>query len=188
MTKFPRRKFLKTIGSAAVVTALPNVIVGAQSQAPSAALFWEPQLRAIQGPDLTLEMLLQGLKEFTVTTLNERDLIAQLNATRFDLLVTPYGSAFPKRAWPAILKYLLDGGNWLNIGGVPLSRPIVREDLATWRVEPRQTTYHKRSWHHALVSSQHLNVQGCSLRTCNCTFELLQQRARRSRQRWTTRR
>lgn len=143
MTKFPRRKFLKTIGTAAVATALPNVTFGAQSQQPSVALFWEPGFRAVQGPDLTLETLQQGLKEFTITTLNERDLIAQLNTTRFDLLVTPYGSAFPKRAWPAILKYLRDGGNWLNIGGVPLSRPIVR-DGAAWRVEPKQTTYHKR--------------------------------------------
>ena len=143
MTKFPRRKFLKTIGTAAVATALPNVTLGAQSPRPSAAVFWEPNFRAIQGPDLTLEALQQGLKEFAVTALNERDLIAQLNTTRFDLLVTPYGSAFPKRAWPAILKYLLDGGNWLNIGGVPLSRPIVH-DRNEWLVEPRQTVYHKR--------------------------------------------
>lgn len=143
MTKFPRRKFLKTIGTAAVATALPNVILGAQSPPSSAALFWEPGFRAVQGPDLTLETLQQGLKEFTVTTLNERDLIAQLSTSRFDLLVTPYGSAFPQRAWSAILKYLRDGGNWLNIGGVPLSRPVVR-DGAAWRLEPKQTTYHKR--------------------------------------------
>jgi hypothetical protein len=143
VTKFPRRKFLKTIGATAVATALPNVTLGAQSPQPSAAVFWEPDFRAIQGPDLTLESLQQGLKEFAVTVLNERDLIAQLNTTRFDLLVTPYGSAFPRRAWPTILKYLLDGGNWLNIGGVPLSRPIIRE-RDSWLVEPKQATYHKR--------------------------------------------
>ena len=143
MAKFPRRKFLKTIGGAAVATALPNVILGVQSQSPKVALFWEPEFRAIQGCNFTFETLQQALKDFTVTALNERDLIAQLNTTSFDLLVTPYGSAFPKRAWPAILKYLREGGNWLNIGGVPLSRPVVR-DAAHWRVEPKQTTYHKR--------------------------------------------
>jgi hypothetical protein len=143
VTKFPRRKFLKTIGAAAVATALPNVILGAQSPSRSVAIFWEPGFRAIQSHDYTFETLQQALKEFAVTVLNERDLIAQLNTTRFDLLVTPYGSAFPKHAWPAILKYLLDGGNWLNLGGVPLSRPIVH-DGAQWRVEPKQTTYHKR--------------------------------------------
>jgi len=144
VTKFPRRKFLKTIGTAAVATALPNVTLGSQSQASCVAVFWEPDFRAIQGHDYTRDALQQALKDFTVAFLNERDLIAQLNTSRFDLLVTPYGSAFPKHAWSAILKYLLDGGNWLNLGGVPLSRPIVREDLTKWRVEPRQTTYHKR--------------------------------------------
>jgi hypothetical protein len=143
VAKFPRRKFLKTIGGAAVATALPNVVLGAQSPRPSVALFWEPEFRAVQGFDYTLATLQQALKEFAVIVLNERDLIAQLNMTRFDLLVTPYGSAFPKRAWPTMLKYLRDGGNWLNMGGVPLSRPVVHAG-AEWRVEPKQTSYHKR--------------------------------------------
>ena len=143
MAKFPRRKFLKTIGGAAVATALPNAILGAQSQSPSVALFSEPGFPAIQRGDFTLETLQQALKDFTVTVLSERDLIAQLDASRFDLLVTPFGSAFPKRAWPAMLKYLRDGGNWLNIGGVPLSRPVVRAG-SEWRAEPQQTTFHKQ--------------------------------------------
>ena len=143
MAKFPRRKFLKTIGGAAVATALPNVIRGAQSQAPSVALFWEPGFPTIQGFEHTLDTLRDALREFTVTVLNERELIAQLNTTRFDLLVTPYGSAFPKRAWPVMLKYLREGGNWLNLGGVPLSRPVTRP-VNEWRAEPKQTTYHKR--------------------------------------------
>jgi hypothetical protein len=143
VANFPRRKFLKTIGSAAVATAIPNVILGAPSEAPSIAVFWEPEFRAIQGHDYTRDALQQVLQSFAVAFLNERDLIAQLNTNQFDLLVTPYGSAFPKRAWPAILKYLRDGGNWLNLGGVPLSRPIVRAGTV-WRVEPKQTTYHKQ--------------------------------------------
>jgi cellulase (glycosyl hydrolase family 5) len=143
VTNFPRRKFLKTIGSAAVATALPNVILSAQTQAPSVALFWEPGFPSIQGCDLTLDTLQKALKDFAVTVLNERDLIAQLNTAHFDLLVTPFGSAFPKRAWPAMLQYLRNGGNWLNIGGVPLSRPVVRAGTE-WRPEPTQTSYHKR--------------------------------------------
>ena len=138
MVKFPRRKFLKTIGSAAVATALPNVILGAQSQSPSVALFWEPGFPAIDRGDYTLDALQQALNPFTITLVNERDLIAQLDTTRFNLLVTPYGSAFPKRAWPTMLKYLRAGGNWLNIGGIPLSRR---------RSAPRarQTTHRRRT-------------------------------------------
>ena len=126
-----------------MATALPDVVFGAQSQAPAAALFWEPGFPSIEGGNLTLETLQEALTKFTVTVFSERDLIAQLDAQRFDLLVTPYGSAFPKRAWPALLKYLRDGGNWLNLGGVPLSQPVVRSGAA-WRAEDKQTTYHKR--------------------------------------------
>ena len=142
MADLPRRKFLKTIGSAAVASALPDVLLGAQRQAPSVAVFWEPGFPSIQDCGITQETLQQSLSGFAVNLLTERDLLAQLNAERFDLLITPYGSAFPKRAWNALLKYLRAGGNWLNVGGVPLSTPVVRAG-AGWKFEP-QTTYHKR--------------------------------------------
>ncbi len=143
MAKLPRRKFLKTIGGAAVATALPQVILGSQSQKRSVAVLWEPEFRAYDGCEISRETLQHALAGFTSEFLNERDLIAQLDASRFDLLITPYGSAFPKRIWNALLKYLRAGGNWLNIGGVPLSRPVVR-DGSRWLIEPAQTTFHKR--------------------------------------------
>ena len=87
-------------------------------------------------------MLRESLGESGSRFLSERELIDQLDASRFDLLITPYGSAFPKRAWPAIFKYLRAGGNWLNLGGIPLTRPVVRSGGA-WRAESQQTTYHK---------------------------------------------
>ncbi|HEV8203796.1 MAG TPA: hypothetical protein VGP98_06145, partial [Pyrinomonadaceae bacterium] len=144
MANLPRRSFLKTIGSAAVATALPHVILGAQSQKRSVAVLWEPGFRHVNGCDISRETLQQALGEnFTVQFFGERDLIAQLDPTRFDLLVTPYGSAFPKRFWNTLLKYLRAGGNWLNIGGVPLENAVVR-DGSSWSIEPAQTTYHKR--------------------------------------------
>jgi hypothetical protein len=144
VANLPRRRFLKTIGGAAVATALPQVILGAQSQKRSVAVLWEPEFRSVQGcGDIPRETLQAALESFTVEFLGERDLIAQLDATRFDLLVTPYGSAFPKRIWNALLKYLRAGGNWVNIGGVPLSRPVVR-DGSRWLIEAAQATFHKR--------------------------------------------
>ena len=128
------------------MSALPRVALGSQaSQAPSrsAAVFWEEGFPEIQGCKVTRDILQQALTGFTVHYLTEQELIARLNTDRFDLFINPFGSAFPKRAWPAILKYLQGGGNWLNLGGVPLSRPVVR-DGTTWRTEPHQTTYHKR--------------------------------------------
>jgi hypothetical protein len=41
-----------------------------------------------------------------------------------DLFVNPYGSAFPKAIWPAFTAYLRRGGNWVNLGGAPLTRPV----------------------------------------------------------------
>jgi hypothetical protein len=143
VAKLPRRKFLKTIGSAAVATALPQVLLGAQSEKRSVAVFWEPDFRAFQGCDISRETLQRALGSFKVDFLSERDLIAQLNAARFDLLITPHGSAFPKRIWNALLKYLLAGGNWLNLGGIPLRSPVVR-DGSRWWVEQPQAAYHKR--------------------------------------------
>ena len=144
MANLPRRRFLKTIGGAAVATALPQVILGAQPQKSRVAVLWEPDFRAYEGcGDIPRETLQAALDNFTVEFLGERDLIAQLDATRFDLLVTPYGSAFPKRIWNTLLKYLRAGGNWLNIGGIPLSRPVVR-DGSRWLIEPAQNTFHKR--------------------------------------------
>ncbi|MGH9967451.1 MAG: cellulase family glycosylhydrolase, partial [Pyrinomonadaceae bacterium] len=70
-------------------------------------------------------------------------LVERLNSERVELLITPYGSAFPKRAWPALIQYLRSGGNWVNLGGVPFAIPIIRKD-GQWRAETSQTAYHKR--------------------------------------------
>jgi Cellulase (glycosyl hydrolase family 5) len=141
-TSGSRRNFLKTIGSAAIASALPRVVL-AQAPRPVVAVFWEPRFPSIQGCGITRDILQQALTDFTVQYLTEAELIARLSTERFDLLITPFGSAFPKRAWPALLKYLRGGGNWFNIGGVPLSRPVVA-DGPGWRAESHQTAYHKQ--------------------------------------------
>ena len=143
MADLPRRKFLKTIGSVAVASALPARVLNAQSQPPSIALFAEPDFPVSYDGQVQLDLLQRVLRDFRVVVLNERDLIAQLDATRFDLLIMAHGSCFPKAAWGVLLKYFRDGGNWLNIGGVPLMRPVVRAGRE-WRMEDPQATYHKR--------------------------------------------
>lgn len=131
--KLPRRTFLQTLGGAAVVGALPRI---ANAQTKAIAVFQEQGFPRIQAVELSL----RGLP---VTFLSEQELIARLNTRDFDLFINPYGSAFPKRAWQTILKYLQAGGNWLNLGGVPLSRPVART-ASGWRAEPYQASYHKR--------------------------------------------
>lgn len=130
--KLPRRTFLQTLGGAAVVGALPG---WARAQAPRIAIFREA------GPSWShnFDFSLSG----PLTFLSTQELIARLNARDFDLFVNPYGAAFPRIAWNAILKYLQDGGNWLNLGGIPFSHPLMY-DGAGWPVLPYQGIYHQR--------------------------------------------
>jgi len=56
-----------------------------------------------------------------------------------DLLVLPFGSAFPADAWEALQKYI-ETGNLLVLGGRPFFVPIYR-DSTGWRAEKMQNTY-----------------------------------------------
>lgn len=124
------------------MSAFPNVLLAAPQRSLPVAVFWEEGFPIVLGCGMTKVILQQALDGFAVSFLTERELIAQLNVERFDLLITPHGSAFPKRAWNVLLKYLRAGGNWLNLGGVPFSRPVVRRGNE-WSIETPQATYHK---------------------------------------------
>lgn len=140
----PRRKFLQTIGGAAVVTALPAVVRGSQSgPVTRVAVLWEDNFPRFNDCNVSRDILDQALAAFETTFLTVVQLKWQLDVAHFDVLVLPYGSTFPKDAWTTILKYLADGGNWLNLGGVPLANPVVRTRDG-WRIEHEQTAYHKR--------------------------------------------
>jgi len=56
-----------------------------------------------------------------------------------DLLVLPYGSAFPADAWETIQKHL-EKGNLLVLGGRPFFVPVYR-DSAGWQAGNPQSTY-----------------------------------------------
>jgi len=134
-----------------VASAIPSAVQTASlegfdnqnSKRARIGIFWDAGFPAINGCGVTLEILKQALEEFEVTHLSQSEIIDRLRAESFDLLITPYGSAFPKRTWRTLLQYLLKGGNWLNLGGVPLAVPVVRES-GRWRSETPQTAYHKR--------------------------------------------
>ena len=83
------------------------------------------------------------LKDSEVLLLSVADLGTRLSTKHLDLFINPYGSAFPLEAWRPIREYLMSGGNWLNLGGVPLSTPISRKG-SDWRVGTRLTAYHKK--------------------------------------------
>ena len=57
-----------------------------------------------------------------------------------DLLVLPYGSAFPADAWETISRHL-SSGNLLVIGGKPLYVPVYHDSAGSWRIEQPQNTF-----------------------------------------------
>jgi len=142
-----RRKFLKTAGRGALASSVVSLFpissfATSQDAAVRVAILWETAFPSVHGLNLSREFLQQAFSEFNSTFLTTSDL-AQLNPSNFDLLVTPFGEAFPKSAWRYLLSYLREGGNWLNLGGAPLATPVVRSGNQ-WRAQDRQTVYHKQ--------------------------------------------
>jgi hypothetical protein len=130
-----RRGFLATSAAA----------LAARAQAPPSqrpirvAVFSEPGFPSVDIAPLERDVLDSALRGLDVSWVSESGLA---DLSRCDLLITPYGSAFPVAAWGNILEYLRQGGNWVNLGGVPFSVPVVREN-GEWRQEIRRTEYHK---------------------------------------------
>ena len=127
-----RRDFLASSAAALAVRGQPV----APAAPVRVAVLWLPGFPSVDLAPLGREALEEALRGFDVSWVEGGDLAG------FDLLITPYGSASPAAAWPAIFEYLKRGGNWLNLGGVPFAVPVVREG-GGWKQESRQTAYHK---------------------------------------------
>ncbi|MDH7480908.1 MAG: hypothetical protein QHH26_02895 [Armatimonadota bacterium] len=106
-------------------------------------IFHEQGFPFIDTVEIDSKKLIEALPPVdSVRTVGIEDLKKELSEGRCNLLVNPYGSAFPKAAWPEILAYLKSGGCILNLGGAPFSVPV-RRDGDSWRQEMRQTAYHR---------------------------------------------
>ena len=140
-----RRTFIKTAGTlalAGVAQSMPVLNPLPEGQ-PRIAVFFDESFPAVDGVAADKTVLQQSFGSWNVVYLNSGDLKKQLSASAHDVLVLPYGSAFPKEAWSSIIKFLQAGGSWVNLGGAPFSVPVVRDGTG-WRPEVRQTEYHQR--------------------------------------------
>lgn len=107
-----------------------------------AVIFWEDGFPCQDCTPLKIAALKAAFRPEDSVEFAGLDRISAALADRPDLFVSPYGSAFPKAAWSAFTDYLLAGGNWVNLGGAPLTRPVRREG-DEWHVEVEQTAYGK---------------------------------------------
>jgi len=102
-------------------------------------VFYQPGFPSVDNGTVsreTLERALAGMEpKFTdLAGLKRADAVADS-----DLLVLPYGSAFPADAWETIQRHLMSG-DLLVIGGRPLYVPVYH-DSTGWRAEVPQNTF-----------------------------------------------
>lgn len=90
--------------------------------------------------DATLDAALGGLPVERASSVDDLD--KKLRLKDVDVLVLPYGSAFPVDAWPRIRGFLKHGGGLAVLGGAPFHEPV-RTDAKTnvWTRGPRQTSF-----------------------------------------------
>ncbi|NIR46841.1 MAG: hypothetical protein GWN99_20320, partial [Gemmatimonadetes bacterium] len=144
-----RRRFVGSLGAAAAAGVMPGPLHAYLEgwpgprwrPTPRVALFRQSDFPSIDGIAIDPSELRAALDGLRVTYLDVEGL-SRLDPAAFDVLVTPYGSAFPKPAWSHLHAYLNGGGNWVNLGGAPLAVPVRRES-GSWKPEVRQTAYHK---------------------------------------------
>ncbi len=145
-----RRSFIQSLSAAAVAGSVapslkaflvPNPMVQVRTT-PRVAVLREPGFPTIDSQPIATDSLDVALADTESTALRVEEL-DRITPEDFDVCLNPYGSAFPKQAWGQLLQFLAAGGSWLNLGGVPFAVPVVRDGDA-WRMEVRQTAYHKR--------------------------------------------
>jgi hypothetical protein len=125
---------------------VPAGLASAETErGPRAALFHAPGFPRADAPaieDATLETALAGLP---VESLDSPEALAEhLSRASHDVLVLPYGSAFPLEAWPAIRGFVKQGGGLVVLGGAPFHQPVRREksgEGTRYVLGPRQPTY-----------------------------------------------
>jgi hypothetical protein len=121
---------------------LPVGVAAAEvSRPPRAALFRAPGFPTADVPaidDATLATALSGLPVDTIDS--PAGLAARLKRADHDVLVLPYGSAFPLEAWPAIRDFVKQGGGLVVLGGAPFHQPV-RQEKGAWVLGPWQPTY-----------------------------------------------
>ncbi|MBI4428489.1 MAG: cellulase family glycosylhydrolase [Ignavibacteriales bacterium] len=126
-----------------VVSAQLPILAQDGADKTKIAVFFDASFPVVDGMQISRQQLVSALANRGAVFLTADELAKRLKAKDFHTLITPYGSAFPKQAAQALIDFLRDGRNWVNLGGVPLAVPVSREGK-TWSQEIRQTAYHKK--------------------------------------------
>ena len=102
-------------------------------------VFWQEGFPTLDSTEMTRSSLEKALGDKPVFA-NLRELTDAATLSSSDLLVLPYGSAFPKEAWDRIHSFLREGGSLLVLGGQPLRSPV-SFDAGKFHIEQPQEAY-----------------------------------------------
>ena len=110
--------------------------VAAAHAAEHTVIFYEPGFPAADAAQVTESQLRAGFNGAVLAG------AAQLPGmlANADLLVMPYGSAFPEADWKPVLEYLDRGGNLLALGGKPFTRAAY-QDASGWHLRAPTVAY-----------------------------------------------
>lgn len=124
-------------------TSVWIVLTAALAPASCAAkvvVFEQQGFPTVDSQPVRLDSLRKALAEDNPVFADERALSLAETLHDAQLLVLPYGSAFPAGAWKAIAAYLDSGGNLLILGGQPMRVPVRWQD-GQGIAEREQDTY-----------------------------------------------
>jgi hypothetical protein len=114
------------------------LIVPLQLQAKVVVL-WQPGFPTVSSQPLDRASINKALKGLDSEFLDEAGLASPDALANVDLLVLPYGSAFPVAAWKNIQQYIGAGGNLLILGGQPFRVPVTRVNGQYTAAVPQDT-------------------------------------------------
>ncbi len=103
-------------------------------------VFWQQGFPAVASEPVSKSALQNALGGMEPVFADVNGLNTKSTLDGADLLMLPYGSAFPKEAWRSILGYIRGGGNLLVIGGQPFRVPVVLQN-GRLQEEPAQDAY-----------------------------------------------
>ncbi len=121
-------------------TSLACLLISIQPVAAKTVVFFDPTFPSIECGGISRVALEKAFAHLDPVFTNLNRLRTSLSDS--DLLVLPYGSAFPADAWDVISDHI-KSGNLLVIGGRPLWVPVFR-DSSGWKPQAPQNSYSRK--------------------------------------------
>jgi hypothetical protein len=96
------------------------------------ACFYAKDFPTVDAPKINESTLKQVLSSYDAEYFTDvKSLNEKLSISLYNLLILPYGSAFPLDAWNAIRSFLDNGGSLVYLGGYPFHQPVIWKE-SSW--------------------------------------------------------